>query len=58
MTQADDMPDDTPGDPDPDSLREQYALALAAVSTAELEAAAAETGGRTWAEIRARLCPT
>ena len=52
------QPDDTPGDPDPDSLREQYERANTAVSTAELEAAAAETGGRTWAEIRARLCLT
>ena len=38
----------------PETMAELYARAKTAVSTAELKAAA-ETGGRTWADIRARL---
>jgi hypothetical protein len=40
----------------PETLAEQYARAKVEVSTAELDAAAAEVGGRSWADIRKRLC--
>lgn len=41
----------------PETMAEMYARAKEAVSTAELEAAAAQPGGRTWSEIRARMYP-
>jgi len=37
-----------------ETVAEQYARANSEVSTAELDAAAAEAGGRGWADIRAR----
>jgi len=39
----------------PETMTELYARAKVAVSTAELDAAVAETGGRAWAAIRAGL---
>ena len=39
-----------------ETVAEQYARANSEVSTAELDAAAAEVGGRSWADIRKRLC--
>ncbi len=38
-----------------ETMADLYARATEEVSTAELDAAAAEKGGRTWAEIRAQL---
>jgi len=38
----------------PETVAEQYARANSEVSTAELDEAAAEAGGRGWADIRAR----